>query len=123
MLLIGKETKEFKLKIHTRGYETSNCFTKFLVTPVRDTSISAAQRARSATSRTTKIQQKLQKLNSMRQQLLEEREKFDKYEKTSEFFDKIDKIIEDRFKVEEKAAIMIQAIFRGYYYRKIYIQV
>jgi hypothetical protein len=123
MLLIGKETKEFKLKIHTRGFETNNCFTKLLVTPMRDSSISAAQRTRSATSRTTKIKQKLHKLSSMRQQLLEEKEKFDKFEKTSEFFDRIEKIVEERFRTENKAAVIIQSIFRGFLHRKIYIQV
>lgn len=123
MLLKGKETKHFKLKVITQGFETNNCFTKFLVTPLRDTSLSAAQRAKSATSRSTAISEKLSKLNSVKEELHKEKERFDHFTKTSEFFKKVEKIVELRFKTEEKSALKIQSAFRGYLTRKLYIQV
>ena len=123
MLLIGKETREFKLKLHSNGFETQNNFTKFLVTPLRDTSIAAAQRAKSATSRSTVITSKLIKLNSLKQELNKEKERFDYFTKTTEFFEKVEKIVESRFKAEEKSVILIQSHFRGYFTRKLYIQV
>lgn len=123
MLLIGKETKVFKLKVNTIGFETNNCFTKLLGTPLRDTSIAAAQRAKSATSRSTAISDKLSKLNSLKEELHKEKERFDHFTKTSDFFKKVEKIVELRFKTEENSAIKIQSVFRGYLTRKVYIQV
>lgn len=123
MLLIGKETREYKLKLNSNGFETNNNFTKFLVSPLRDTSITAAQRAKSATSRSTVITTKLTKLKTQKQELNKEKERFDHFKKTTEFFEKIEKIVENRFKAEEKSVILIQCHFRGYFTRKLYFQV
>lgn len=125
MLLLGRHLKGVKVNFSHQGFENNSSFTKFLVTPVRDSSITAAHRAKSATTRNRKheIQRKLKKLNSLKKILACEKESILEYEKYADFSNRINDIIETRWKLEVNAAILIQSAFRGYYNRKRYLQV
>jgi IQ calmodulin-binding motif. len=125
MLLVGKCTKKVDIKIFRFGYENNNSFTKFLQSPLRDTSLEAAQRSKSASVKrvSTGIEKKIKQLESFKQRLSFEKKEFEKFEKYKNFFEKVNFIVQKRWKVEEKSAVLIQSAFRGYFCRKVYLQV
>jgi IQ calmodulin-binding motif len=124
MLLVTSKPKQISIPFRQTGYETKDSLSKVLIKPVRDSSIEAAQRSKSASlQRITNINKKIQKLQIFKQKLVSEKLKFAKYEKYKNFLDIVDNIIEERWKIEEKSAILIQSTYKGYICRKKYLEV
>ena len=125
MLLVGRYTKEVKITLDSTRFATARPFTKFLHSPIRDTSLPAAQRAKSSTQ--TRLRKSIQKqrksLESFKSKLSEEKHQFDVFEKHKFFLSKVHKIINSRWKSEQNAAILIQSAFRGFSSRKSYLEV
>ena len=98
MLLVGRYSKETTVKSTNIGYENNSSFTTFLKTPLRDTSLVAAEREKSASLNKlrTRINKKKQKLESFKQRLSFEKHKFAEFEKYQKFNNRINQIIEDR---------------------------
>lgn len=125
MLLIGRESKDYKIKSSPLNFAKNCSFTKFLIAPIRDTSIFAAQRAKSQTNNRVKekLDKKLKSLAMFKDKLTEDKQKFAEYEKYSNFFSKVNRIINQRSAKEKKSATIIQSTFRGYILRKVYLKV
>ena len=125
MLLVGRYTKEVKINFNPESYANTSSFTKLLHSPVRDTSLPAAQRAKSALKYRlkTSLEKQRKKLESFKEKLSVEKHQFEEFEKYKCLLDRVDKIITNRWELEQNSAILIQSAFRGFVSRKIYFEV
>jgi hypothetical protein len=125
MISSGNSLLIAKLKLSSYKFETTTDFTKSLGTPIRDSSMTAAQREKQSTpnKRIHFLKEKLKQVAEKKTQLEVEKEEFKEYKKQVSFLNKINQIVEIRWKVENKAALLIQSIFRGYIQRKRLLQV